>query len=65
MPNHIVVLGADHLRRIIATYATDYNDVRGHLTLGQDAPARRPIQQFGENAARPILGGLQPEYCQM
>jgi len=63
--DHIVVLGEAHLRRILTAYATYYNDVRTHLALGKDAPARRPIQRFGEIAARPILGGLHHEYCRM
>src|SRR6266436_808909 len=63
--DHIVVFGDAHLRRILAAYATYYNDVRTHLALGKDAPARRPIQRFGEIAARPILGGLHHEYCRM
>ena len=63
--DHIVVFGEAHLRRILAGYATYYNDVRTHLALGKDAPARRPIQRFGEIAVRPILGGLHHEYCRM
>jgi transposase InsO family protein len=63
--DHIVVFGEAHLRRILAAYATYYNDVRTHLALGKDAPARRPIQRFGEIAVRPILGGLHHEYCRM
>jgi hypothetical protein len=63
--DHIVVLGEAHLRRILTAYATYYNDVRTHLALGKDAPARRSIQRFGEIAARPILGGLHHEYCRM
>ena len=45
------------------TYAAYYNNVRTHLSLGKDAPLIRPIQQFGNIAARPILGGLHHEYC--
>jgi hypothetical protein len=63
--DHIVVLSEAHLRRILTAYATYYNDARTHLALGKDAPVRRPIQRFGEIAARPILGGLHHEYCRM
>ena len=63
--DHIVVFGEAHLRRILAAYATYYNDVRTHLALGKDAPTRRPIQRFGEIAERPILGGLHYEYYRM
>ena len=63
--DHIVVFGEAHLRRIVAAYATYYNDIKTHLALGKDAPLRRPIQRLGEIAARPILGGLHHEYCRM
>jgi hypothetical protein len=33
--------------------------------LGKDAPLIRPIQRFGEVAARPILGGLHHGYCRI
>jgi transposase InsO family protein len=63
--NHIVVFGEAHLRRILAAYATYYNDTRTHLTLGKDAPIHRAIQRIGQITARPILGGLHHEYCRM
>jgi transposase InsO family protein len=62
--DHIVVLG-EAQRRILTAYATYYNDVRTHLALGKDAPARRLVQRFGEIAVRPILGGLHHEYRRM
>ena len=61
--DHIVILGEDYLRRVLAAYAAYYNDVRPHLALAKDAPLSRPIQRFGEVMARPILGGLHHEYC--
>jgi transposase InsO family protein len=61
--DHVVVFGEAHLRRILAAYATYYNELRTHLSLGKDAPLVRPIQQFGDVAARPILGGLHHAYC--
>src|SRR5262249_31990101 len=60
--DHIVILGEDHLRRILKAYAAYYNGFRTHLSLRKDAPAHRPIQRFGEIAARPILGGLHHQY---
>jgi hypothetical protein len=32
---------------------------------GKDAPLIRPVQRFGNIAARPILGGLHHQYCRM
>jgi transposase InsO family protein len=63
--DHIVVLGEAPLRRILAAYASYYNELRTHQSLGKDARAHRPIQRLGRLAARPILGGLHHQYCRM
>ena len=42
--DHIVVLGEAHLRRILTKYATYYNELRTHRSLGKDAPNSRAIQ---------------------
>jgi len=63
--DHVVVFGEAHLRRIFAAYAGYYNGIRPHLALAKDAPLGRPIQQFGQITALPILGGLHHEYCRM
>jgi transposase InsO family protein len=63
--DHVVVFGEAHLRRVLAAYATYYNDVRTHLTVGKDKPVHRPIQRSGQITARPILGGLHHQYCRM
>ena len=36
--DHVVVLGAAHLRRILSAYSAYYNEVRTYLALGKDAP---------------------------
>jgi len=51
------VFNEDHLRRILSNYASYYNDVRTHLSLGKDAPCTRPIERFGDIIVQPILGG--------
>jgi len=61
--DHIVILGEDHLRRVLKAYAAYYNHVRPHLALAKDAPLVRPVQRFGQVIARPILGGLHHQYC--
>ena len=63
--DHLIVLNAQHLRRILAKYATYYNDVRTHVSLGKDAPCRRPIERFGNIVAYPILGGLHHQYARI
>jgi transposase InsO family protein len=61
--DHVVILGEDHLRRVLKAYAAYYNGFRTHLSLGKDAPTHRPIQRLGQLVARPILGGLHHQYC--
>ena len=61
--DHVVIFGEAHLRQVLKAYAAYYNNVRTHLSLGKDAPLVRPVQRFGNVAARPILGGLHHEYC--
>jgi transposase InsO family protein len=61
--DHIVVFGEAHLRRVLATYASYYNELRTHLSLSKDSPGYRPVQRYGQLAARPILGGLHHHYC--
>lgn len=55
----------EHLRRILATYAVYYSEVRTHLAVDKDSPGRRPIQRLGQFVARPILGGLHHQYGRM
>src|SRR5215475_14498526 len=60
--NHIIVFNEEHLRRILSKYASYYNEVRTHLSLGKDAPCTRPIERFGDIIAQPILGGLHHRF---
>ena len=64
-PDHVVVLGAAHLRRILSAYSAYYNEVRTHLALGKDAPLGRPIQSVGPVVSVPMLGGLHHQYLRM
>ena len=63
--DHLLVFNAEHLRRILAKYATYYNEVRTHVSLGKDAPCRRPVQRFGDIVAHPVLGGLHHRYARI
>jgi transposase InsO family protein len=63
--DHLLVFNADHLRRILAKYASYYNEVRTHVALGKDTPCRRPIERFGDIVAYPILGGLHHRYARI
>ena len=63
--DHLIVFSEEHLRRILAKYATYYNEVRTHVSLGKDTPCRRPIERFGDIVAYPILGGLHHRYARI
>jgi transposase InsO family protein len=60
--DHTVILGEDHLRRVLKAYAAYYNHLRPHLALAKGAPLSRPVRRYGEIIGRPILGGLHHEY---
>ncbi|MGA7250929.1 MAG: integrase core domain-containing protein [Pseudolabrys sp.] len=63
--DHLIVLNEEHLRRILAKFATYYNGWRPHVSLGKDAPNRRPIERFGDIVAHAILGGLHHRYARI
>jgi transposase InsO family protein len=63
--DHVPIFGEAHLRRILSSYATYYNEVRTHLALGKDAPLRRPVQRAGVIVAIPILAGLHHHYVRI
>jgi transposase InsO family protein len=63
--DHVVAFGAEHLRRILQSYARYYNMWRTHRSLDKDAPIHRVIERFGVVAARPVLGGLHHRYCRI
>ena len=50
--DHLVVLGEQHLRRVLRSYALYYNETRTHRSLNKDAPVPRPIQRIGRIASR-------------
>jgi hypothetical protein len=63
--DHVVILGEDHLRRVLKSYADYYSGFRTHLSLGKDAPTRRPIQQLGHLVAKPVLRRLHRQYSRI
>jgi transposase InsO family protein len=56
--DRMLIFGASHLRRVLASYAAYYNQARTHLALRKDAPLRRPVQRSGAIVATPILARL-------
>ena len=63
--DHIIVLGEEHLRRILKSYADYYNGVRTHRSLNKDAPVSRPVQRSGVISSHALLGGLHHRYARV
>jgi putative transposase len=62
--NHVVLLGEQHLRRVLAHYFSYYHGTRTHLSLAKDAPTPRRVQGVteGDVVAIPEVGGLHHRY---
>jgi hypothetical protein len=56
--DHVVVLGERHLRQVLSSYMTCYNEARTHLSLSKDAPLSHEVEGVGRIRAKPNLGGL-------
>jgi hypothetical protein len=52
----LIVFNEDHFRRILSKYASYYNEVRTHLSLGKDAPCTRPIERLTLSRSRSLAG---------
>jgi transposase InsO family protein len=63
--DRMLIFGEAHLRRVLASYVTYYNQVRTHLALGKDAPLGRAVQRSGVIVAIPILSGLHNQYVRI
>ena len=63
--DRMLILGESHLRRVLASYATYYNQARTHLALQKDAPLHRAVQRSGVIVAIPILAGLHHQYVRI
>jgi transposase InsO family protein len=63
--DHVLVLGEQHLRNVLAEYARHYNEHRPHQGLQQEPPLRRPghvVDITARIERRQVLGGLISEY---
>jgi hypothetical protein len=47
MLDHVIMLGVGHLRQVLRSYMTYYNEARTHLSLNKDAPVSRAIHRNG------------------
>jgi len=53
--DHVVVLGERHLRHVLLSYMTYYNEARTHLSFDKDAPIPREAQGVGRIFAKLAL----------
>ncbi len=64
--DHRLVLGHQHLQRLVTEFIDYYNRWRPHRSLGQIAPCphikESPVQSTKHLIAKPILGGLHHVY---
>src|SRR5260370_33682264 len=63
--DHVLILGGQHLREVLAEYARHYNGHRPHQGLQQEPPLRDPghvVDITARIERRQVLGGLISEY---
>jgi putative transposase len=61
--DHVIVLGEQHLRRILGEYRRYYNRSRTHLSLAKNTPEGRSVEaRSGRVVSSPVLGGLHHVY---
>ena len=63
--DHVLILGEQHLRNVLAEYARHYNGHRPHQGLQQEPPLRRSSEAVDIRVGierRQVLGGLISEY---
>jgi transposase InsO family protein len=63
--DHVLIFGVKHLRQILTSYSSYYNQTRTHLSLDKDAPLWRAVQRCGTVVATPILSGLHHQYARI
>jgi transposase InsO family protein len=62
--DHVIVLGEQHLRRILRKYLEYYHGSRTHVALDKGAPEHRKRESIdgGKVISLPIVGGLHHRY---
>jgi transposase InsO family protein len=62
--DHVIVINAAGLQRLLRQYTAYYERARTHLSLDKDAPIPRPVAQQGSGSvvSIPQVGGLHHRY---
>ena len=62
--DHVIILGEDHLRRLLSEYLRYDHDDRCHLSLDRNAPNNRPVEPRGSGrvVSEPRVVGLHHRY---
>jgi transposase InsO family protein len=62
--DHVIVLSAPGLQRVLTEYTAYYMEARTHLALAKDAPITRPVMppSAGRVVPTPQVGGLHHRY---
>jgi putative transposase len=64
--DHVLVLGEEHLRRVLREYVAYFNAARPHQGIGQAIPGAAgpalPSRPPGAIVSTPVLGGLHHDY---
>ena len=62
--DHVIVVNAAGLQRVLTEYIAYYMQSRTHLALEKDAPISRPVMppSAGRIVATPQVGGLHHRY---
>ena len=65
--DHVIVLNARHLTRVLTAYIVYYHHWRTHRSLEMDAPEPRAVQppELGPVRTLPEVGGLHHHYERM
>ncbi len=65
--DHVIVVGENHLRRILRDYFAYYHSCRTHLSLDKDSPEQRKVEppDQGKVVELPMVGGLHHRYARL